>query len=88
LANLVPSAEVSAYDYRQLAANLEAVDGRANKVARQLDEILAQGKVAHIVVNDLVSKPITTEDELDGALDRIREAAAAELANGKQVRFE
>ena len=87
LVDLVPGPEISPADYGQLAANLEAADGRATKTARQLDEILAQGKVAHIIVNDLVSRPITTEGELDGALERIREAAAAELANGKQVRL-
>jgi hypothetical protein len=87
LAEIDPGPEGSPSDYGQLAANLEAAEGRANKAARQLDEIIAQGMVAHIVVNDLVSRPITNEDELDGALDRIRDAAAAELANGKQVRL-
>jgi predicted nucleic acid-binding Zn-ribbon protein len=87
LTDLVPKDVVSPAAYGQLAANLEAAEGRADKIARQLDEIQTQGKIARIVVNDLVSKPITNEDELDGALDRIREAAASELANGKQVRL-
>lgn len=87
LDDLLPDNEVSPSDYGLLATNLEAAEARADKTARQLDEILAKGRVAHIVVNDLVSKPIATEDELDGALERIREAAAAELANGNQVRF-
>jgi len=87
LNDLVPAPEISPADYGQLAASLEAADSRATKAARQLDEIQAQGKVAHIVVNDLVAKAITTEDELEGALDRIRDAAATELANGKQVRL-
>jgi hypothetical protein len=87
LADLAPSDEVSPATYGQLIASLEAAEGRAKKIARQLDEIQIQGKVEYIVVNELVSKPITNEDELNGALDRIREAAASELANGKQVRF-
>lgn len=87
LNDLAPAPEISPADYGQLAANLEAAESRATKAARQLDEIQAQGKVAHIVVNDLVAKPITTEDELEGALDRIRDAASTELANGKQVRL-
>ena len=38
---------------------------------------------------DLVSEPITTEEELDIALDRIRQAAVAELADcPKQVRLQ
>jgi hypothetical protein len=85
--DLAPRSIVSPGDYAQLTAKLEAAESRATRAARQLDEILAQGKVAHIVVNDLVSKAITTEEELDNALDRIRDAAAVELANGKQVRL-
>jgi hypothetical protein len=87
LDELAPRGDVSGADHGQLAASIEAADARAQKAARQLDEIVAQGQVAHVVVNDLVTKPITTEDELDAALDRIREAASAELANGKQVRL-
>jgi CheY-like chemotaxis protein len=87
LDELAPSGEIADSDPAQLAAKLEAVDARASKAARQLDEIVAQGKVAHLVINDLVTKPITTEEELDAALERIRDAAAVELANGKQVRL-
>ena len=83
----VSVAEVDEEDHRQLAARLEAADGRATRVERQLDEIAAQGKVAYIAVVELATKPITTEDELDTALGRIRDAAAAELADGKQVRL-
>ena len=87
LVDLAPGPGAPPADYGQLAAYLEAAEGRATKTARQLDVILAQGQVAHIVVNDLVSKPITTEDELDAALERIRNAAVSELADGKQVRL-
>jgi hypothetical protein len=87
LDELAPDGEISAADLGQLAANIEAAETRAGRAARQLDEIVAQGQVAHLLVNDLVTKPITTEDELDTALDRIREAVSVELANGKQVRL-
>ncbi|CAJ1501191.1 BREX system P-loop protein BrxC [[Mycobacterium] burgundiense] len=87
LEELVPTGSAVEHALGQLLAKAEAVDTRAIKVARQLDEIVAKGKVAHLVIHDLVTKPLTTEDELDTALERVRDAAAAELANGKQVRF-
>lgn len=87
LDELAPGGEISAAEHGQLAANIEAAEARAGRAARQLDEIVAQGQVAHLVVNDLVTKPITNEDELDTALDRIRDAVSVELANGKQVRL-
>jgi hypothetical protein len=87
LTDLTPGPEVLPTDYGQLTANLEAAEGRAIKATRQLDEILTHGKIANVVVNDLVSKPISSEDELDSALERIRDAVATELANGKQVRL-
>jgi hypothetical protein len=87
LTDLTPGSETSPTDYGQLTANLEAAEGRAAKVTHQLDEILTHGKIANVVVNDLVSKPISSEDELDSALERIRDAVSTELANGKQVRL-
>lgn len=87
LAELTPPDEPSAADLGRLAANLDAAESRAAKVARQLDEIAAQGKVAHIAVAEIAGKPITTEDELDATLERIRDAATNALADGKQVRL-
>lgn len=87
LDEIAPKETITTSDLGQLAANFEAAEARAGKAGRQLDEIIAQGKVAHLVVNDLVTKAITTEEELDTALDRIRDAASTELANGKQVRL-
>jgi hypothetical protein len=87
LTDLTPGLQVLPTDYGQLTANLEAAEGRAIRATRQLDEILTHGNVANVVVNDLVSKPISSEDELDSALERIRDAVATELANGKQVRL-
>jgi hypothetical protein len=57
-------------------------------VARQLTELRSAGKVAWIRVADLAPEPITEEAELLPVLDRIREAAAVELADGKQVRLQ
>jgi hypothetical protein len=87
LQELAPDNIVRGEDRRQLAANLELAGARADTAARHLDEILAQGQVSHLAISALVSRPITSEEELGLALTQIREAATAELANGKQVRF-
>lgn len=87
LDNLVPTGSSVEEGLGQLLAKAEAVEARAIRVTRQLDEIVAQGKVAHLVIHHLITKPLTTEEELDAALERVRDAAAAELANGKQVRL-
>lgn len=87
LAELAPPDEPAGADLGRLTANLDAAESRATKVARQLDEIAAQGKVTHLAIAEFAGKPITTEDELDATLDRIRDAATTALADGKQVRF-
>ena len=71
-----------------LLARVELVEPRAASTARVLEELQAAGNLARVHVMDLVSEPITTEEELDVALDRIRQAAVAELADGKQVRLQ
>ena len=53
-----------------------------------LEELQAAGNLARVHVTELVTEPITTEEELDVALGRIRQAAVAELADGKQVRLQ
>jgi hypothetical protein len=87
LAELTPPDEPTAADLGRLVASIDAAESRASKVQRQLDEISAQGKVAHIAVAEIAGKPITTEDELDASLGRIRDAATNALADGKQVRL-
>jgi hypothetical protein len=81
-----PGENVAAADVREMIAKSEALEARAGTVARQLDEIIAPA-VTHLVVNELARQIITNEDQLEGALDRIREAAATELLNGKKVRL-
>jgi hypothetical protein len=87
LVELTPPEEPSAADLGRLAANLDAVEGRAARIERQLDEIAAKGKVVHLAVAELAGKLVATEDELDAVLERIRDAAIEALAEGKQVRL-
>ena len=53
-----------------------------------LEELQAAGNLARVHVSQLVTEPITSEDELDVALGRIRQVALVELADGKQVRLQ
>jgi hypothetical protein len=73
-----------------LLTRVELVEPRAANTNRVLEELQAAGNLARIDVTELVSEPITTEDELDIALGRIRQAALIELAppNPKQVRLQ
>ena len=88
LDQLAPPVESTSVPLRDLIGRLELVEPRAASTARVLEELQAAGNLARVHVMDLVSEPITTEKELDVALDRIRQAALAELADGKQVRLQ
>jgi hypothetical protein len=88
LDQLAPPAEPTAVPLSDLLARLELVEPRAASTARLLEELQAAGNLARVHVMELVSEPITTEEELDIALGRIRQAALTELADGKQVRLQ
>jgi len=88
LDQLAPPAEPTTVPLGDLLARIELVEPRANNTGRVLEELQAAGNLARVRVMELVSEPITTEEELDIALGRIRQAAVAELADGKQVRLQ
>ncbi len=90
LEHLAPPDEPTTVPLGDLLARAELVESRAASTARVLEELQAAGNLARIHVMDLVSEPITTEEELDVALGRIRQAALAELAppDPKQVRLQ
>ncbi len=88
LDQLATPAEPTSVPLGDLLARVELVEPRAANTARVLEELQAAGNLARVRVTELVSEPITTEEELDIALGRIRQAAVAELADGKQVRLQ
>ena len=85
---LVPPEDLGSVDASTLEARIDSAYTRADEVTRQLEELLASGQLAWVRISDLVTEPITGEDEIDPVLDRIREAIATELADGKQVRLQ
>jgi hypothetical protein len=89
LASVVPSdGETDTVPVTVLIANRDSVEVRAARASAVLDEIQAAGNLARVVVSGLVAEPITSEEELEVALGRIRDAVSAELAAGKQVRIQ
>ena len=89
LASLVPSdGDADTVPVTVLIANRDSVEVRAARASAVLDEIQAAGNLARVVVSALVAEPITSEEELEVALGRIRDAVSAELAAGKQVRIQ
>ena len=85
---LAPPDDLTSVDASELAARIDSAHARAREATRQLEEIRASGQLAWVRVSELVAEPITAEDEIDPVLNRIREAIATELADGKQVRLQ
>jgi hypothetical protein len=80
-----PTADIS---LAELRSRFEVAETRCSFAVNVLEELQAAGNLARVDVSELVTEPITSEEELDGALGRIRHAAVAELAEGKQVRLQ
>ena len=70
-----------------MRSNLAAVEGKTLQAADGLATLSTTKKVLHIRASDVWSGPITTADELDAALVRLREAVAEKLGENTEVRF-
>jgi hypothetical protein len=84
---LAPPDDLTGIDAATLEAELDSARARAATAARQLEELRAAGRLAWVDVSDFVTEAITEEAEIDAVLERIREAIADHLADGKQVRL-
>ncbi len=73
---------------RSLRERLELVPVRAAAVERDLDAIAAKGEVAVVSAAAVVPEAITSPEELDAALENLREAVAVHLAAERQVRLQ
>lgn len=85
---LAPPDDLTAVDAATLEARIDSARARAETAARQLEELRAAGRLAWVRVSDLVTEAITEETEIDPVLERIREAIADQLADGKHVRLQ
>lgn len=86
--DLLPSDLRADISLAELRSRLEVAETRCSYAANVLEELQAAGNLARVRVSQIVTEPITSEEELDVALGRIRHAAVAELAEGKQVRLQ
>ena len=61
---------------------------RARHAEHQLAELRAAGQLGWVRISELVTDTITAEEEIEPVLQRIREAIAAQLTEGKHVRLQ
>jgi len=70
-----------------LQANRQAIEGIARVAADTLDTSTATREVRHVRPEEVWSGPITSEEEMDLALGRLREAILEALDADTEVRF-
>ena len=75
-------------DAAALISQIDSANARAAEAEAQLAELRAAGRLSWVRAGEFVTEPISAEEEIDPALDRLREAIATELAEGKQVRLQ
>ena len=85
---LIPPDDLTSVDVSELEARMDSARARAREATHHLEDLLASGQLAWVRVSDLIAEPIIAEAEIDPVLDRIRQAIAMELAEGKQVRLQ
>ncbi|WP_419930860.1 BREX system P-loop protein BrxC [Candidatus Poriferisodalis sp.] len=74
-------------DLSLLRASADAVPGIVLRVAELLDALSTTKEVRHIRVSDVWGGPITSLDDVDTALERLREALLAQLDDNTEVRL-
>ncbi len=72
---------------RSLRERGELVAVRAAAVERDLDAIATKGEISEVSVAAVVPDPITSSDDLDAALTKVREEVESHLAAERQVRL-
>jgi hypothetical protein len=89
LDDLLPQDASAHIGLGDLRSRLEVAETRSAHAAHVLEELQAAGNLARVDVSQLVSEPITSEEELDVALGRIRDAVTPLiLVEKKQVRLQ
>ena len=70
-----------------LRANVDAVTGAAERATASLNVLSTTKEVRHIRISDVWSGPISSADDLETALSRLREAVLSQLDDDTEVRF-
>ncbi len=85
---LEPPENLSSVDAASLESRIDSAHAKSREAQRKLEELLVVGDLAWVQVSEAAPELIVSEEDIDPALDRIREAIATELAAGKQVRLQ
>jgi hypothetical protein len=85
---LLPSDPTVEISLAELRARLEVADARWSHAVQILEELQSTGNISRVTVKNIITEPISSEPELDAALDRIREVVLLEIADHKQVRLQ
>jgi len=70
-----------------LRNRLRAVDGLVAQVDARLADLASTVEVVHVRARDLFDAVVTSEEDLEALLERIRQAAQEALARGKHFRL-
>jgi hypothetical protein len=84
---LAPPDDLTTVDAATLVARIDSAKLRAETATRQLEELRAAGRLVWVSVSELVPEPIIEEDEINPVLERIRQAIADQIGDGKHVRL-
>ena len=74
-------------DLAVLTANRQAVVGAEQRAAVLLDKLSTTRDIAYVQAAAVWPYPITSEEDLDAAMDRLRAAVAERLGDDAEVRF-
>lgn len=85
---LMPPDDLAGTEAGTLIARIDSADHAFRDARRRLEELRSEGRLSWVRASEYVTEPIATEEEIDPALGRLREAIADELAEGKQVRLQ
>lgn len=88
LETLASPEDLTTVDADALEARIDSAHARCREAQQQLEELLTVGQLAWVRVGEVAPDIIASEEDIDPVLDRIREAIADELAEGKQVRLQ
>ena len=85
---LAPPDDLTTVDAVALNARIDSAHARSREAQLRLEELLVVGQLSWVRVSEVAPGVIASEEDIDPALDCIREAIANELADGKQVRLQ
>ena len=85
---LAPPGDLTTINVEALEARIDSAHARSMEACQQLEELRVAGQLSWVRISEVAPGIIALEEDIDPVLDRIREAIAAELAEGKQVRLQ